>query len=753
MKKNNTSVSKKLFKTFAIISATMMIMSLLALSIFFGTLYFGGDTPDMSQLQTNQENLIITDNQDRPIADLKSEKYVDYSQIPQLLSDAFIAVEDKRFYSHNGIDYVRIAGALLNNIKGNRTQGASTITQQLAKNVYYSSEQTFSRKFKEMQTAIKLEKMLSKEEIMEYYLNMLYFGSGEYGVKNASLRFFDKSLDELNALECAMLAGIVKSPTKYNPINNYDNSIERARVVLKLMYDQGKISENIYNSYKTANIVIKNALIENNQAKIYLLNTKYEACKILDIDEKTLLSRGYKISTFYDTSTQMQLTSSIFSDSYYSSTSDNPSGIGIVCNNDTLGVKALASRENINIFEFKRQVGSTIKPLACYAPALDQGLISPYTKILDEPTSFGNYSPGNFKDKYYGWTSINDCVEKSLNVPSVKVLQQLSPTTSRNYLAKMNIATNEKDDNLALALGGTTYGISMIDLLGGYAMLSNYGLYNSPTFIRQITDKDGNIVYDCNNRISTRVFDEQSSYLMTNMLVNTAKNGTAKKLSALNYQVACKTGTVSLENKDFNGDIYSVGYTSQDTFLFWQGGTLPATQTGGGATTLMFKNFLDNFYREAPKDFAIPNGIIEANIDKYSYEHSNEVILASKNAPKNSVLSCVFSQKCLPSEIDSTYDRPAVDNLEFQQNYSNVSVKFSLNPKLCYKIYKRDFLKGETLLYDIKNSFGDANYQINVDSFFGNTITVIPYYIDDDANEILGAPNKYNSNGAFSKIR
>ncbi|MDE5655376.1 MAG: hypothetical protein K2I46_07215, partial [Clostridia bacterium] len=121
--------------------------------------------------------------------------------------------------------------------------------------------------------------------------------------------------------------------------------------------------------------------------------------------------------------------------------------------------------------------------------------------------------------------------------------------------------------------------------------------------------------------------------------------------------------------------------------------------------------------------------------------------------PKNSVINCVFSQKCLPSEIDSTYDRPAVDNLQFQQNYSNVSVKFSLNPKLCYKIFKRDFLKGETLLYDIKNGLGDANYQIDVDSFFGNTITVIPYYIDDDANEILGAPNKYNSSGAFSRIK
>ena len=753
MKKNNTSVSKKIFKSFVIISATMIVISLLAISIFFGTLYFGGDAPDMSKLQTSQENLVITDNQNTPITDLKSEKYVDYSQIPQLLSDAFIAVEDKRFYSHKGIDYVRIGGAMLNNIKGNRTQGASTITQQLAKNVYYSSEQTFSRKFKEMQTAIKLERMLTKEEIMEFYLNMLYFGSGEYGVKNAALRFFDKSLDELNALECAMLAGIVKSPTKYNPINNYNNSIERAKVVLKLMYEQGKITENIYESYKNSDIIIKNALIENNQAKIYLLNTKYEACKILNIDEKTLLSKGYKISTFYDPIAQKQLSNLIFNDSYYSTTSSNPSGIGIVCDNNSRGITALASRENVNLYEFKRQVGSTIKPLACYAPALDQGLINPYTKILDEPTSFGNYSPSNFKDKYYGWTSVEDCVKMSLNVPSVKILQQLSPMTSRNYLDKMNISTSEKDDNLALALGGTTYGISMIDLLGGYSTLSNYGLYNTPTFIKQISDKDGNVVYDCNNRISTRVFDEQSSYLMTNMLINTAKTGTAKKLSAQNYQIACKTGTVSMENKNYNSDIYSVGYTSQDTFLFWQGGTLPATQTGGGATTLMFKNFLDNYYANAPMDFIIPDGIIEANIDKYSYEHSNQVVLASLNAPKNTVINCIFSQKCMPSEIDDTYDRLTVDNVEFDQNSSNVSIKFSLNPKLCYKIYRRDFLKGETLLYDVKNSFGDANYQVDVDSFFGNTITVIPYYVDDESNEIFGAPSKYNTNGFISRIK
>ncbi len=706
----------------------------------------------MSKLQTSQANLTIKDCQNNAIIDLKSEKYVDYTQIPKLLSDAFVAVEDKRFYSHNGIDYVRIAGAMLNNIKGNRTQGASTITQQLAKNVYFSSEQTFSRKFKEMQTAIKLEKMLSKEEIMEYYLNMLYFGSGEYGVKNAALRFFDKPLDELNALECAMLAGIVKSPTKYNPIKNYSNSIDRARIVLKLMYEQEMITEDMYKSYKNSDIIIKNALIENNQAKIYLSNTKYEACKILNIDENVLLSGGYSITTFYEPSTQQLLSSSIFNDSYYSSNADNLRGIGIVCDNNSLGIKALSSREDINLFEFRRQVGSTIKPLACYAPALDQGIISPHTKILDEPTSFGSYSPSNFKDRYYGWTSVNDCVEKSLNIPSVKILQQLSTSTSRSYLAKMNIITDEQDDNLALALGGTTYGISMLDLLGGYSTLSNGGLYSAPTFIKTIKDKDGNIIYDYNSRISVRVFDEQSAYLMTNMLINTAKNGTAKKLSNQNYQIACKTGTVSMENKNFNSDIYSVGYTTQDTFLFWQGGSLPAEQTGGGATTLICKNFLDNYYITSPKDFAIPNGIIQADIDKYAYEHSNSLILASQNAPKSSVINCLFSEKCLPKDVDNTYDRLSVDDVEFSQNLSNVSIKFTLNPKLCYRIYKRDFIKGETLVYDIKNSFGDADYLIDVDRFFGNTITVVPYYIDDDSKEIIGTPSKYNSYSIISRI-
>ena len=751
MKKNNNK--KKIFKTLFVIACIMIGISVLALSIFFGELYFGGDQPDMAQLGKIHYSLNVYDNENQVIFDNKSQEYVDYEQIPQLLSDAFIAVEDKRFYSHHGVDYVRVAGALISNIKGNRTQGASTITQQLVKNTYLSSEQTFSRKFKEMQTAIKLEKQLSKEQILEYYLNMLYFGSGEYGVKNASRRFFDKELSELNALECAMLAGIIKSPTKYNPINNYDNSIARARVVLKLMSEQNKISENIYNDYKNSDIVIKNTIIENTFDKNYLNSTIHEACKLLSLDEKNVLNSGYNVYTYFDANSQNTLSSIISNSDYYQDQSTG--GIGIICDNSNYGIKAFASNRNIdNLYEFKRQVGSTIKPLACYAPALDQGLISPNDKILDEPTSFGNYSPSNYKDKYYGWTSINDCVANSLNIASVKVMQQVGCQTSADYLQKMNISIAEEDKNLALALGGMTYGMNMIELLGGYATLANYGLYKTPSFIRKITDSNGKVVYDAENTVLTRVFDEQSSYLMTDMLLNCSKNGTAKKLKNLDFDIACKTGTVSMENKAFNSDIFAVGYTTADTMLFWQGNTaMDSSQTGGGATTLMLKNFANAYYTDTyPTNFSIPTGIEELNIDKFSYENLNQIVLASQNAPQKSVIKGKFSQKCLPTNKDTTYDRMSIDDISFNQSSDSVTINFEYNPKLGYKIYKRDFAKGEYLIQDIKSNSGQANIEIGIDKFFGNRITVIPYYIDDNNLAIIGTPYKYYSNSLISGL-
>ena len=747
MKKNNTDRKRlsTLSKVFLTLVLTVFTLFIVGTGIFFAVLYLGGEQPDLALLENAYSELTVYDKEDKPIKDESETEYTDISQIPVLLKNAFVAVEDKRFYSHHGIDYRRIFGALVNNAKGERTQGASTITQQLVKNVYLSSEQTFERKFKEMQLAIKLEKKLTKDEILEKYLNMLYFGSGEYGVKNASRRFFDKDLDELNALECAMLAGIIKSPTKYNPINYYDNSIERARLVLRLMREQKYIDEETYNNLVNQDITIKNALIENNLEDYYLKSALSEAASILNSDENTMRNEGVKIYTFYSPSAQQALCSTVFDKSYYEN--DEVNSLAIVCDNYSRGISAVASRYDIDIFNYTRQVGSTIKPLACYAPALDQGLISPATKILDEPTSFGNYSPSNYKDIYYGWTSMQEAVSKSLNIPAVKIMQSLSVATSKDYLSKMGIPTCEQDDNFALALGGTTYGISMIDLLGGYTVLSNYGAYRKPTFIRQIVDSNGNVLYSYNDNVPTRVFDQQSGYLMTSMLKECAKTGTGKKLSDCKFDIACKTGTVSMEDKNFNSDIYCLSYTSSDTFLFWQGGSaMSASNTGGGATALMTKNFLSKFYSDiTPIDFPVPDGIEEIYLDRYSYDNLNQTVIASEHAPEYAKVKTLASQKCMPTEKDNSYDGLSVENAVFTQKDGVVSLTFEYNPRLNYKIYKRTFTEGEYLVYNIKGKSGTASFSLDSDTFLGSKITLIPYYVDDDGKEIIGEPYKYYS--------
>ena len=753
MKKNNKPKKSlsKLTCAFLAFTLTLVLLVSVGTLCFFGVLYLGGENPDIDILENSTSIIGFYDEEDKPVGNSDENDYAEISQIPSLLRNAFVAVEDKRFYSHHGIDYKRIFGAVWNNMKGNRTQGASTITQQLVKNVYLSSEQTFDRKLKEMQLAIKLEKQLSKEEILEKYLNMLYFGSGEYGVKNASKRFFDKQLNALNPLECAMLAGIVKSPTKYNPINYYDNSIERAKLVLRLMYEQGYVSEEDYFKYKNQDITIKNALIENNIEDIYLKNAIHEACNILGCDEVSIRKSGNKIFTFYSPSAQKALCSTVSDSAYYQD--DNINSLAIVCDNYSRGIRALSCRFDIDIYDYNRQVGSTIKPLACYAPALDQGLISPLSKTLDEPASFGEYSPSNYKDIYYGWTSMQDAVAKSLNIPAVKVMQDLSVSTARDYLAKMGINTSD-DDNLALALGGTTYGIKMIDLLGGYTTLSNYGAYRRPGFIRKITDAEGNVLYDYNTEVPTRVFDEQSAYLMTTMLQECARTGTGKKLADCKYDIACKTGTVSMSDKNFNSDIYTMSYTSSDTFLFWQGGSsMSADNTGGGVTALMTKNFLGKYYADiTPIDFAIPQGISRISIDKYSYDNLNEIVLASNNAPDYAVIKTYASDKCMPKSKDSTYDRITIDNLEIKENSGDVSITFEYNPRLNYKIYKRTFSEGEHLLYDLHDKTGQASFTVKTDSLLGTKITLLPYYVDDDGKEIIGTPSKYYSGFLARKI-
>lgn len=741
-KENNVSFAKKFFRGIAITLAVMLFFVILSGAAI--VIYVNSDV-DID------ENALVFDNSVPEVYDANgnltsyceaSEIKAESENIPDNLKNAFIALEDKRFYKHHGVDYIRILGATVANIKsGRRAQGGSTITQQIAKNAFLTSEKSFSRKLKEARIAVSLERRMSKDEILETYLNMLYFGSGEYGVKNAARRFFGCEVEELSLAQCALLAGIVKSPTKYNPINNYENALSRSKLVLSLMKKQGMISENEYQSALNENIVIaddKSALMFD---KTYVVNALSEACSILDIDEKELLVRGYKLYTYLDPERQTALKKIIDDNAYY--IDDNALAAAIDCDVATGGIRAVSSNFSADFYQFRRQAGSVLKPLVCYAPAYESGMLSPASILNDEPMDFNGYAPENYGGKYYGKISARDALAYSLNVPAVSTLTQIGVQSGFNALRSMGFNLSEDDDNLSLALGSTSRGTSFIEMLGGYLTLARGGEYKGATFIKSITDADGNTVYNAENTLSRRVFSEETAYLTTNSLVACSKYGTAKKLSSLPFEIASKTGTVAAGSG--NADAYNISYTAKDCVLFWQGSErydnpLPSNITGGGLPTLMCKDYISAVWKDTLNtSFTVPEGITEIRLDKIAYEKDGALILASDNAPEKFTVKDIFSSKCLPVEKDESFDYPSAKGLEANTDGGQVTLKFTADPHLNYKVIKKSLFTDDKIILDVQNKDGEITLTDTPDGLLGyNRYVVVPYYVDDMGRETIG---------------
>ncbi len=360
---------KKFLKAAAL--TTLFIVTSLFVA---ATIYFNVVTKDITlelEKLSQKPSLTVLDNDNGIITE---GGYVAYDEIPSDLINAFVAVEDKRFFKHKGIDVKRMFGAAIANVKnGSVRQGASTITQQLIKNTHLTSEKSIDRKLKEIKLALMLERKLSKEEILERYLNVIYFGNGIYGVKDACRSFFGKELNELTLDECAAIAGVVKSPLNYSPMINAENSKKRRDLILRLMKEENYISENEYNSYIKKELVVadmKNADI----SKIYLSNALYEASRILGISEQNLVRSNYKIATYYQKEEQQYLKSSVNGIVSDLKNFDDNNALCILTDNETAGIKAIYSDKTVNIFTLRRQAGSTIKPLAVYLPALENGI-------------------------------------------------------------------------------------------------------------------------------------------------------------------------------------------------------------------------------------------------------------------------------------------------------------------------------------------------------------------------------------------
>ena len=556
--------------------------------------------------------------------------------------NAFIAIEDKRFNQHNGIDIKRIGGAIIANIKSRKkSQGASTITQQLVKNTHLSSEKSINRKLKEIKLALQLERALTKDEIFKAYVDKIYFGNGCIGIEEASNYYFGKKTTKLTTAESALLAGLAKAPSNLEPKNHLEKALERKNLVLGLMHDQKLISDEEYNSSISQKLNFVCSKSKKNKYENYVEAAKTEACNILNISREELESSEFSIETFADEKAFDSIINNI--------TAKNNESVGaILVDGKTGAVKAFYSEGNFNFLNEKRQPGSAIKPILVFGPSLQENIITPESFLLDEKTNFDGYEPQNAGNVYSGWISARKALSNSKNIPAVKLLQICGIEKAKSYAKNAGIKFNENDNSLALALGGMTEGVTITELATAYTTFPS-GESKKCCFVKRILGKSGNIIYE-HKPEKSRVFSDDVSYLVYDMMKDAAKDGTARKLSNLPFEVASKTGTVGNENG--NTDCYNVSVTSEDVCIvhITSGSTKTIRSNGSTTPTIAVKNILQEYYKNSPPPQAkVPDSVKVVALDSRALSQNKICIATEENMAFST--KRLFSKNNMPTEV------------------------------------------------------------------------------------------------------
>lgn len=679
---------KKAKKISLIVVASVLALLFIVASVF-ASIFFSisrSETFDQNKLINANMKIEVYGDDGNLLSDksLFNSQYISLSKIPKETVDAFISIEDKTFYSHNGINPKRIVKAILNNIsKGKASQGASTISQQLIKNTHLSSEKTYSRKIKEISLALEMEKELSKDEILENYLNVIYYGNNIYGIENASQFYFSKSASELTLEEGATLAALIKSPGLFDPIQQKERCLKRRNLVLSEMEKDGKISQEVAQKARETDLVLKiNETFDRGQ-NTYSQGAIMEAEEILKMPAKQIAIGKYKIHTFFSKEKQDALKAAIDAEEL----GFDQAGISI--NNSTHGIEAFYGKSAYNVLKTKRQPGSTIKPLLVYAPALNENIISPATKILDEEININGYKPQNFEKTFRGHLSTREALSLSSNIPAVKILSYVGIPKAKRYATRLGIEFDEYDNGYALALGGMTYGTNIKTLAAAYTTFANNGKFYGAKFIKKIEDENGKTIYEA-KFVPDKVFREDSNYLMVSMMETSATKGTSKRLASLPFQIAGKSGTVGVGAT--NSDAFSVALTTKDTVATWVGdltGNNIGYLTGGKAPTDMIKNYFKAIYKtETPKDFRVPSSITEVEIDALEYENNNIVQTANDFTPSRYKLTEVFSRFNLPKEKSTNFLKVEPATLNGKIVNGNYVFEFDAQSHITYELYR-----------------------------------------------------------------
>ncbi len=663
-RKNKFSARHPKFMVFLKICIIIALLLCVVGAGVVAAMFFGlfGDDFEISKddLVIGSANSIVLDKNGNEIANLSKEqqrKIISLDDMADYLPKAYIAIEDKRFYDHNGVDWKRTLGAIGNTlVRGGSSYGGSTITQQLVKNITGDKDSSgiagIMRKVKEWAKAYQVERMISKQQILELYLNILFVGGQDiHGVELGAKYYFNKSAKDLDLAQCAFLAGINSSPNSYNPFDESkdqekvkENIKKKVLTVLKEMKDQGYITnEDDYNNAVAeaeAGLVFTKGNVES--ATDYSYHTDAALKQIInqvmqeknvsrEFAEKYVYSSGLVIYTTEDPTIQATVEQE-FSKTKYQLKGNEKDKNGSLKNDHAQAGMAIIDYKKGEVVavggnlgeqtasgwnratQMVKQTGSSIKPIADVAPALQEKIITPATVYNDNKTDFNGYSPKNDHDKYRGFINVRQFIATSQNIPAVKIMKELTPKKSIEYLEKMGISSldNKNDNELPLAIGGLTHGISPLEMTAAYGTIANDGVYITPTFYTKVTDSSGNVVLTPKQE-QKKVFSEQVAYLTRSITEEPVKSGgTATYCDITGIETCAKTGTT-----DGSKDRWLCGMTPYYSAAVWFGydspeevrysGTNPAGQIWSSVMKTIHKKL-------ANANFNTPSGITQATV-------------------------------------------------------------------------------------------------------------------------------------------
>ncbi|WP_025680098.1 PBP1A family penicillin-binding protein [Paenibacillus massiliensis] len=566
----------------------------------------------------------IYDRNGKLMTELSYEKSdpVEGDEIPQLLKDAFVATEDKRFYEHQGVDIWAIGRAAVRDVVARAAvEGGSTITQQLAKNLFLTRDKTFFRKATEVSIAMALERDMEKDQILTLYLNRIFFGHQRVGIKAASEYYFGKSdLNQLELWEMATLAAMPKGPSKYNPLSNPQESKDRRAVVLTLMQEQGYITKEQMDEAKAVDYAYEPPAREQKYQPFieYALD---EAEDVTGLTRDDLTVGGYKIYTTMDAQAQTALEKAFKDDDLFEKSRDEQpvQGSMVIMNNQNGSLAAILGgrdyqRGNLNrATSVRRQPGSALKPIVSYAPALETGKFNSNSLLNNEKQCFGNYCPKNLHG-YSPTVGMKEAITKSENIPAVWLLNEIGVNTGYTFAQKLGIQMGENDKTLAIALGGMEKGTNTLEMAQAYSAFANKGKYQPAYAIKEIRDSSDSVRYKHESSL-TEVMSPATAYYMTEMMQDVVNTGTGRR-AKIDWPVAGKTGTTQsgISGNSGNRDVWFVGYTPEYTGAVWMGYDQPdrnhMLKNSSGLTAQFFGRVMSEALKGHPvTSFEKPDGL------------------------------------------------------------------------------------------------------------------------------------------------